>query len=221
VFDFKVCQKPDGKHYGVSDNDRCAPPAKEVSNRPGGGFLNLQAGKGINYDTAKGQGDAKTMAKAEKEYLKWRHLGDSHQQAKDKALRSFPGTWEDIMPKAKGMYERAQSKVKASNVLKQSNEPMVRPGAKTAVVSPTPKSGRSDYEAIVSDLQEARKGIIRSISREATWDSESDPRRLEAIREVKALMKPQVDEITKMAKFTPEQRRQAWEEISQGIESNL
>ena len=65
VFDFKVCQKPDGKHYGIPDDSKCVAPAKEVKSRPDTGFLNTQAGKGINYDTAKAQGDAKTKQKRE------------------------------------------------------------------------------------------------------------------------------------------------------------
>ena len=67
IFDFKVCQKPDGKNYGIPDQDKCKAPAKEVKTRPDTGFLNTQAGKGINYDTAKSQGDSKTT---DREYAK-------------------------------------------------------------------------------------------------------------------------------------------------------
>jgi len=31
VFDFKMCQSPDGKRYGVSENEQCKPPAKPVT----------------------------------------------------------------------------------------------------------------------------------------------------------------------------------------------
>lgn len=30
VFDFKMCQKPSGEKYGVSTNEKCKPPSKEV-----------------------------------------------------------------------------------------------------------------------------------------------------------------------------------------------
>ena len=30
IFDFKMCQSPNGKRYGVSTNEQCKPPAKEV-----------------------------------------------------------------------------------------------------------------------------------------------------------------------------------------------
>jgi len=60
VFDFKVCQKPDGKYFGIKDSAKCTPPNKEAKQRPDTGFFNTQAGRGINYDTAKQQGDVKT-----------------------------------------------------------------------------------------------------------------------------------------------------------------
>ena len=31
VFDFKMCQSPNGKRYGVSENEQCKPPAKPVT----------------------------------------------------------------------------------------------------------------------------------------------------------------------------------------------
>ena len=31
VFDFKMCQDPKGKRYGVSENEQCKPPAKQVT----------------------------------------------------------------------------------------------------------------------------------------------------------------------------------------------
>jgi hypothetical protein len=30
VFNFKMCQKPNGQRYGVSANEKCKPPSKEV-----------------------------------------------------------------------------------------------------------------------------------------------------------------------------------------------
>ena len=60
VFDFKVCQKPNGENYGIPNQDKCQPPNKEASTRPDPGFLNSKQGKAINYDTAKRQGQSKT-----------------------------------------------------------------------------------------------------------------------------------------------------------------
>jgi len=31
VFDFKMCQSPSGKRYGVSEDEQCKPPAKPVA----------------------------------------------------------------------------------------------------------------------------------------------------------------------------------------------
>jgi hypothetical protein len=59
VFDFKVCEKPDGKHYGIPDDIKCAPPNKEVKSRPSG-FLGIGAGNQMNWDTAAAQGATKT-----------------------------------------------------------------------------------------------------------------------------------------------------------------
>ena len=56
VFDFKVCQKPDGKNYGIPDQDKCKAPAKEVTTRPSAGPLGINTGKRVNYDTAREQG---------------------------------------------------------------------------------------------------------------------------------------------------------------------
>ena len=30
LFDFKVCKKPSGERFGISDDEKCAPPNKEV-----------------------------------------------------------------------------------------------------------------------------------------------------------------------------------------------
>jgi hypothetical protein len=57
----RVCEKPDGKFFGISDFRKCPLPSREAISRPNGGFLGLQnQGKTINYDTAKTQGDTKT-----------------------------------------------------------------------------------------------------------------------------------------------------------------
>jgi hypothetical protein len=63
VFDFKVCEKPDGKHYGIPDSDKCAAPNKEAKVRPGTGFLGMLAKKAINWDTAAAQGLEKKLEK--------------------------------------------------------------------------------------------------------------------------------------------------------------
>jgi hypothetical protein len=63
VFDFKVCQKPDGRHYGIPDQDQCQKPNKEVKTAPGKGILGLFPGKRINYETALKQGQQKTSTK--------------------------------------------------------------------------------------------------------------------------------------------------------------
>lgn len=57
----RVCEKPDGRFFGVSDFRNCALPNRDAKFRPDSGFLGLQnQGKIINYDTAKAQGNAKT-----------------------------------------------------------------------------------------------------------------------------------------------------------------
>jgi hypothetical protein len=56
LFDFKVCEKPDGKHYGIPGNARCEAPAREVTTRPSAGPMGIHTGKGVNYDTAREQG---------------------------------------------------------------------------------------------------------------------------------------------------------------------
>lgn len=61
VFDFKICEKPDGKFYGIPNQGKCKAPNREAAARPDTGFLNSQQGKAINYDTAKSQGDVKTQ----------------------------------------------------------------------------------------------------------------------------------------------------------------
>jgi len=63
VFDFKICEKPDGKFYGIPNQAKCKAPNKEATSRPDTGFLGSKQGRAINYDTAKGQGDVKTQQK--------------------------------------------------------------------------------------------------------------------------------------------------------------
>jgi hypothetical protein len=63
VFDFKVCQKPDGRHYGIPDQDQCQKPNKEVKSAPDKGILGIFPGKKINFDTALKQGQKKTAVK--------------------------------------------------------------------------------------------------------------------------------------------------------------
>ena len=62
VFDFKVCQKADGQHYGIPDKAKCGVGAKEVKTAPSSGFLGVKPGNAINYETAKRQGEEKTKA---------------------------------------------------------------------------------------------------------------------------------------------------------------
>jgi hypothetical protein len=68
VFDFKICEKPDGKFYGIPDEAKCKAPNREATARPDTGFLGSKQGRAINYDTAKGQGDMATWwARQQKE----------------------------------------------------------------------------------------------------------------------------------------------------------
>ncbi len=225
VFDFKVCQKPDGKHYGIPDDSKCVAPAKEVKSRPDTGFLNTQAGRGINYDTAKQQGQQKTLkrdrekAKAEEE-KRFKSLGEKYLKELLNDIKVGGASPEWVWENARGIL-RARHDADYNDLDKFLQDPKV----KAAVLGGGPKKSAAEknYEQIVDRIQEVRKGLTRHIVERsgASWDSESDPRRLAAVKEAKALMKSKVDEITKTAGFTPDQRRRAWEEISQGIESNL
>lgn len=58
----KVCQKPNGKYYGIADQDKCIAPAKEASRSPIS-FLGINVGSKQNYDTAKEQGEFKNMGR--------------------------------------------------------------------------------------------------------------------------------------------------------------
>ena len=55
-----VCQKPDGKYFGIVAGSTCRAPNKKALKRPSTGFLNTNAGIGINYDTALKQSVSKT-----------------------------------------------------------------------------------------------------------------------------------------------------------------
>ena len=70
VFDFKICEKPDGKFYGIPNQAKCKAPNKEAAARPDTGFLNSQQGRAINYDTAKSQGEDKTAARSKEDAAK-------------------------------------------------------------------------------------------------------------------------------------------------------
>jgi hypothetical protein len=60
VFDFKVCERPNGKRYGIPDQDECRPPNREAKGAPLS-VLGLNVGAKQNYDTAKSQGEAKNV----------------------------------------------------------------------------------------------------------------------------------------------------------------
>lgn len=60
VFDFKVCERPNGKRYGIPDQDECRPPNREAKGAPLS-VLGLNVGAKQNYDTAKSQGEFKNV----------------------------------------------------------------------------------------------------------------------------------------------------------------
>jgi len=62
VFDFKVCERPNGKHYGIPDQDKCKAPNREAKEAPLS-VLGLNVGAKQNYDTAKAQGEAKNVVR--------------------------------------------------------------------------------------------------------------------------------------------------------------
>lgn len=78
VFDFKVCEKPNGKRYGIPDQDKCRAPNREAKGAPLS-VLGLNVGAKQNYDTAKSQGEAKTVERRYYEIL-------NNQWKKGKAL---------------------------------------------------------------------------------------------------------------------------------------
>lgn len=90
VFDFKVCQKADGKHYGISDNEKCGKGAREVTKAPSKGFLGMNPGKAINFETAKLQGDAATK---------------NYPRKKVQFLRNLPGNTPEEKSYNKKVYD--------------------------------------------------------------------------------------------------------------------
>ena len=68
VFDFKVCERPNGKRYGIPDQDECRPPNREAKGAPLS-VLGLNVGAKQNYDTAKSQGEAKNVRRRFRDIL--------------------------------------------------------------------------------------------------------------------------------------------------------
>jgi len=68
VFDFKVCERPNGKRYGIPDQDECKPPNREAKGAPLS-VLGLNVGAKQNYDTAKSQGEAKNVRRRFRDIL--------------------------------------------------------------------------------------------------------------------------------------------------------
>ena len=113
VFDFKICEKPDGKFYGIPDQAKCKAPNKEAAARPDTGFLNSQQGRAINYDTAKSQGDAKTQQRTEKEEFERLERARKANEEKSQAEAAVKVKAE-AAAKVKAAAAEAAAKVKAA-----------------------------------------------------------------------------------------------------------
>lgn len=96
-----VCLKPDGKYYGLPEGSACVAPAAEAKSRPDGGFLNAQAGRVINYDTARKQGNEKTAAeKASFTFLSERISGNDPKKSLASAVKSISKYFDNNTLKA-------------------------------------------------------------------------------------------------------------------------
>jgi len=124
----KVCQKPDGKYYGIKDTSKCAAPDKEVTKRPDTGFMNSQAGRALNYDTAKQQGFNKTQDEVEA-------------KAADAAKAA----------QARAALEEAQKKEKAAAVAKAKAEAEKK---EAAANEKAVKQGIADIPNLVKDMKD-------------------------------------------------------------------
>lgn len=82
-----------------------------------------------------------------------------------------------------------------------------------------------DYQAYLSAVTEVRKGVTKKIvakmeAKGVTWNSESDPSRIEAIRLVEAEMRPNVYDSAPKT-LTRSQLDGLWQEIKDQINGNL
>ena len=82
-----------------------------------------------------------------------------------------------------------------------------------------------DYQAYLSAVTEVRKGVTKKIvakmeAKGVTWNSESDPSRIEAIRLVEAEMRPNVYDSAPKT-LTRSQLDGLWQEIKDQINANL
>jgi len=231
VFDFKVCQKPNGKHYGIPNDSKCVAPAKEVKERPNTGFFNTDAGKGIDYDTAKTQGEAKTKIKQKAEQEKKAKQLEAYYKTPEgkvvKAEKLAASLWRQLQAAEKAVDDygagpgRGQLARKARDLEQKwgsadDQAKFLRKNLKRA-----PSKGGSDRDAILEQLDEIRKqATSRIIDRGlATWDNENDPRRKQVVNRLKKEVRDSVG--GSLINLSAADRNYIINELNNRIEGNL
>jgi hypothetical protein len=232
-----VCRKPDGKHYGVADVDRCQPQDTVVSARPSSGLFGLQAKSSINYDTAKKQANSKTLAelanrRAEQERL--RKIREAERTAAEtRKLKPAVDAYINARTKENQTHEGALWT--AAEVLRSQFGGNTNDSWQLArdFIAPklaeydTPeweekfKGERSYRDTVLETLTEARKQATRRIVADTSvhWESESDPVRIKVVAELKKAFRARVDKLGKT--LSPEEARYIIDELDKQIEANL
>lgn len=244
----RVCLKADGRHYGIPDTRKCASTDKQVSTRPSAGVLGLQAESAINFDTAKRQENAKTLAEVARKrahdeaILANKRAEDDAIRRHEEALKAAAET-RRIQP-AVDAYIRGRTKENASHEeavgyaaealesqfgghsyenWKQAREYI----APKLLKYDTPeweeklKANRRPVDIILETLTEVRKEATKRIvaDRNLQWSSESDPKRIYVVGELKKVIGEEVRKLN--GTLSPHDIDYLRDQLNKQIDSNL
>lgn len=234
----RVCLKQDGNHYGIPDSAICTAPDKQVNERPGMGFLGMQARSAINYDTAKKQANDKTIVeiarkKAEEAALKKKE--EEEEKAAAEAKRIQPAVDAYIRGRTKENASHSEAVGYAAEVLESEFGGHSYENWKSAreYIEPklakydTPdweaklKANRRPVDDILDRLTEIRKQATRRIvaDRNLHWDSENDPVRLSVVGQLKGVINEEVQKLS--GTLSIQDIEYLKEQLYKQIESNL
>jgi len=109
VFDFKVCERPNGKRYGIPDQDECKAPNREAKEAPLS-VLGLNVGAKQNYDTAKAQGEAKNVVRRFRDIMGGNNIKTKELNSQRETLNALGGSLDFYKESNKKLWLKAEAK---------------------------------------------------------------------------------------------------------------
>lgn len=242
--DVTVCQKPDGKHYGLPFGDKCDAADRPSRTRPDTGFLGFNAKGAINYDTAVLQSRHKTfirklesypvvdgawenfppslLAQLKPETLSEKALDGANYASHDWGGRTRNGAEDDINTSNRNKFIKESSR--RAELFENSKE-----GKDLAdKINAEEEKNRNKYLGEVAseaDVDSARVGVIedlkevrRELVDKALKQGLSGPG---VAREIKVIMKDSSISALMGAGASRAEAERGWKYISEGIDANI